>query len=164
MQQLLRPLTERRALDTWEKIVGFTGDEWFPSRLSFGKFKGRLYQEAGNDGELKSWLEWLAESTNERSSSMGRWYLGQLASGATLEDATFLDMEMPGDADGSGGGLVVFRHPGLEHYQRLIEATRSRLADLELDCGVEKSKVDSVGSRLFGALRFHHPHGTPLPL
>jgi hypothetical protein len=51
------------------------------------------------------------------------------------------------------GGLVVFRHPGLEHYPRLIEAARSRLADLELDDGVEKSKVDSVRSRLFGALR-----------
>lgn len=34
-----------------------------------------------------------------------------------------------------------------------IEAARSRLADLELDYGVEKSKVDSVRSRLFGALR-----------
>jgi DNA polymerase-3 subunit epsilon len=62
MQQVLRPLAERRGLDTWEKIVGFTSDEWFPSRLSFGKFKGRLYQEAGNDGKLKSWLECLAES------------------------------------------------------------------------------------------------------
>ena len=48
---------------------------------------------------------------------------------------------------------MVFRHPALEHYQRLIEAARSRLADLELDYGVEKSKVDSVRSRLFGALR-----------
>jgi homoserine trans-succinylase len=48
---------------------------------------------------------------------------------------------------------VVFRHPGRNHYQRLIEAARSRLADLELDYGVEKSKVDSVRSRLFGALR-----------
>ncbi len=147
MQQVLRPLAEKRGLDTWEKIVGFAGDEWFPSRLSFGKFKGRLYQEAREDAELRSWLEWLAESTNERSSAMGRWYLGQLASGATLEDATFLDVDMPGDTGGSGGGLVVFRHPGLEHYQRLIEAARSRLADLELDYGVEKSKVDSVRSR-----------------
>jgi len=24
-------------LDTWEKIVNFTKDEWFSSRLSFGK-------------------------------------------------------------------------------------------------------------------------------
>lgn len=62
MQQVLRPLAAKRGLDTWEKIVAFAGDEWFPSRLSFGKFKGRLYQEAREDGELRAWLEWLAES------------------------------------------------------------------------------------------------------
>ncbi len=56
------------------------GDEWFPSRLSFGKVKGRL-------------------------------------------------------------------------YQRLVEAARNRLAELELEYGIEKSKVDSIRSRLFGALR-----------
>jgi len=38
---VLRPLAEKRGLDTWEKIVNFTKDEWFPSMLSFGKFKGR---------------------------------------------------------------------------------------------------------------------------
>ena len=153
MMQVLRPLAEKRGLDTWEKIAGFAGDEWFPSRLPFGKFKGRLFQEAREDSELKSWLDWLAASTNARSSAMGRWYLGQLASGATLEDSPFLDLEINGEAGGSGGGLVVFRHPGMEHFQRLIEAARSRLADLELDYSVEKSKVDAVRSRLFGALR-----------
>jgi DNA polymerase-3 subunit epsilon len=153
MHQVLRPLAEQRGLDTWERIVAFTVDEWFPSRIQFGKFKGRLYQEARNDGELKSWLEWLTESSNARSSSMGRWYLGQLASGATLGDTTFLDVGNSSDSGAPGGGLVVYRHAGLEHYQRLIEAARSRLADLELDYGVEKSKVDSVRSRLFGTLR-----------
>lgn len=33
--------------------MAFAGDEWFPSRLSFGKFKGRLYQEAREDAELR---------------------------------------------------------------------------------------------------------------
>lgn len=42
MQQVLRPLAEKRGLDTWVKIVGFAGDEWFPTRLAFGKFKGRI--------------------------------------------------------------------------------------------------------------------------
>ena len=154
MQQVLRPLAERRGLDTWAKIVGFASDEWYPSRIPFGKFKGRLYQEAETDAEVQSWLEWLTESSNEKSSRMGRWYLAQLASGAGLEDAVFLDLESNGDADGSDhGGLVVFRHPGLDHYQRLIESTRSRLADLELEYGVENSKVVSVRSKLFGALR-----------
>ena len=58
---------------------------------------------------------------------------------------------------------MIFRHPGLEHYQRLIEAARSRLADLELDDGAEKSKVDSVPSRLFGALRPYYQERDRLP-
>jgi hypothetical protein len=86
MQQVLKPLAEKRGLDSWEKIVAFAGDEWFPSRLPFGKFKGRLYQEAQEDAELRSWLEWLAESKNERSSAMGHWYLAQLENGCGLED------------------------------------------------------------------------------
>ncbi len=153
MQQVLRPLAEKRGLDTWEKIVNFTKDEWFPSRLSFGKFKGRLYQEAREDAELRSWLEWLAESTNERSSAMGRWYLEQLENGTGLEDAAFLDLEIQDHADDAVAGLVVFQQPEIGPYQRLVEAARNRLAELELEFGIEKSKVDSIRSKLFGALR-----------
>jgi DNA polymerase-3 subunit epsilon len=155
MQQVLRPLAEKRGLDTWEKIVGFAGDDWHPSRLAFGKFKGRLYQEAREDAELKAWLEWLAESTNGRSSAMGRWYLRQLQNGCGLEDAAFLDLQFQEAAveTSVAAGLVVFQHPEMELYQRLVEASRNRLAELELDYGIEKSKVDSVRSRLFAALR-----------
>jgi DNA polymerase-3 subunit epsilon len=155
MQQVLRPLAEKRGLDTWEKIVAFAGDEWFPSRLSFGKFKGRLYQEAREDAEMRSWLEWLAESTNERSSAMGRWYLSQLKNGCGLEDAAFLDLQIQENPGGisTAAGLVVFQQAEMELYQRLVEASRNRLAELELEYGIEKAKVDSVRSKLFAALR-----------
>ena len=155
MQQVLRPLAEKRGLDTWEKIVAFARDEWFPSRLSFGKFKGRLYQEAREDAELRSWLKWLSDSSNEKSSKMGRWYLGQLENGCGLEDAAFLDLQIQEDAGGTSvaAGLVVFQQPEIELYQRLVEASRNRLAELELEYGIEKSKVDSVRSKLFAALR-----------
>ncbi len=155
MQQVLRPLAEKRGLDTWEKIAEFAGDEWFPSRLPFGKFKGRLYQEAREDAELRAWLDWLAESTNERSLAMGRWYLGQLENGCGLEDAAFLDLQIQEDAGGTSidAGLVVFQQPEMELYQRLVEAARNRLAELELEYGIEKSKVDSIRSKLFAALR-----------
>jgi DNA polymerase-3 subunit epsilon len=156
MRQVLRPLAEKRGLDTWAKIKDFAGEEWFPSRLPFGKFKGRLYQEAHEDAELRAWLEWLAESTNEKSSTMGRWYLTQLENGNGLEDAAFLDLQIQEQADvsaGSVGGLVVFQQPEIELYQRLVEAARARLAELELEYGIEKSKVDSIRSRLFAALR-----------
>jgi DNA polymerase-3 subunit epsilon len=77
MRQVLRPLAEKRGLTTWAALAEFAGDVWYPSRLPFGKFKGRLYQEAVQDAELRAWLAWLAESTNEKSSLMGRWYLRQ---------------------------------------------------------------------------------------
>jgi len=153
MQKVLRPLAEKRGLDTWEKIVNFTTDDWFPSRLPFGKFKGRLYQEAREDGEVRSWLEWLAESTNERSSAMGRWYLGQLGNTSVQEDAAFLDLEIHAHAGESTTGLLVFQQPETGLYQRLVEAAQNRLAGLELEYGIEKSKVDSIRSKLFGALR-----------
>jgi hypothetical protein len=152
-KQVQRPLVEKRGLDSWEKIVNFTKDDSFPSRLPFGKFKGRLYQEAREDAELWSWLEWLAESTNERSSAMGRWYLGQLENGAVLEDTAFLDLEIQEPAGDAVPGLVVFQQPEIVLYQRLVESARNRLAELELEYGIEKSKVDSIRSKLFGALR-----------
>jgi len=34
-EERLRPLEEKRGLDTWEKIVNFTQDKWFPSQLPF---------------------------------------------------------------------------------------------------------------------------------
>jgi DNA polymerase III epsilon subunit-like protein len=153
MQQVLRPLAERRGLTTWNKIVAFTQDEWFPSRLLFGKFKGRLYQEAAEDDELRSWIEWLAESTNERSSAMGRWYLAQLAGGASLEDVALIDLQVSQEENNAAAGLVVFQHPEAGLYQQLVESSRARLAELELEYGIEKAKVDSVRSRLFAALR-----------
>jgi len=97
------------------------------------------------DAELRSWLEWLAESTNERSSAMGRWYLAQLDNGCGLEDAAFLDLQIQEHPGGTStaAGLVVFQHAEKELYQRLVEAARNRLAELELE-------YDSTASALEG--------------
>ena len=38
---------------------------------------------------------------------------------------------------------MVFRQRGLEHCQRLIEAARSRLADLELEKEIERLKAEA---------------------
>ena len=119
----------------------------------FGKFKGRLFYEADEDSNLKSWLDWLAESSNEKSAMMGRWYLVQLEAGAGPQDAVLVDLEIQEGEDGAGSGLVVFQAPEIGHYKRLVEAARSRLADLELEYGIDRSKVDSIQATLFGALR-----------
>ena len=71
--QVLRPIAEHRGLDSWDKLVAYAAEEWFPSRIAFGKHKGRLIQEARKDAELRRWLDWLAGSSKARSAAMGRW-------------------------------------------------------------------------------------------
>ena len=44
---------------------------------------------------------------------------------------------------------MVFRQRGLEHCQRLIEAARGRLADLELEKEIERLKAEA-GRRAAG--------------
>ena len=153
IREVLRPLAEQRGLHTWEQLVAFTQESWFPSRLSFGKFKGRLYQEAATDADLRSWLDWLAESSNEKSSSMGRWYLEQLDGGRATIDAAMLDFERQRQVGAISADLVVFQDPEMEVYRSLVESSRNRLADLESEYGVERAKVDTVRSKLFEALR-----------
>ncbi len=153
LQNVLRPLAERRGLKTWQRLCDYTDQEWYASRISFGKFKGRLFFEATTDPDLMGWLKWLAESSNERSSRMGRWYLRQLESGASIGDVAMLDL---GTLEGGGAvqaGLVIFQQAETEQYRRLVEAARARLADLELELGVEKAKIDTIRARLFTALR-----------
>ena len=79
--------------------------------------------------------------------------LGQLENGTVLEEAAFLDVEIQEHAGNAVPGLVVFQQPEIGLYQRLVESARNRLAKLELEYGIEKSKVDSIRSKLFGALR-----------
>lgn len=67
---------------------------------------------------------------------MGRWYLALLAVGIGPQDAVLVDLEIQEAADGSGSGLVVFQQPEMELYERLVEAARNRLAELELEYGI----------------------------
>ena len=150
MQEILRPIAEKRGLDTWEKVKSFTLEEWYPTRLVFGKFKGRSYLDAREDSELRSWLEWLTRSSNERSARMGQWYIDRLDSGEISFETPVI--EFP-DEDQTAPGLVVFQKMDVDYLRGQIEGLRSRLADLETKYGVEKAKIDSIKARLFEALR-----------
>jgi DNA polymerase-3 subunit epsilon len=150
MQTVLRPIAKARGLKSWEQIIGYTQEEWYPSRLPFGKFKGRPFFDANEDQELRSWLSWLAESSNQKSSRMGKWYIDHLESGKAVEEVVFPS------ADKGAPGMVIYQHPELKQYRTLVEAARSRLAELELEYGIEKAKVDSIRSRLFESLRSYY--------
>ncbi len=147
--RVLRPIAEHRGLDTWEKVVAYTSEEWYPSRIAFGKHKGRLVHEARRDAELRRWLDWLARSSNARSAKMGRWYLRQLEveGEAQVDSAVFAAAEAEGDrglatkplgrkepreAAVTFAAVVIYVSPELEKLRQLVAGARARLAELEV--------------------------------
>ena len=158
---ILRPIAEGRGLDTWEKIVAYTSEEWYPSRIAFGKFKGRLISEAKRNPKMRRWIERLAGSSNARSAKMGRWYLREL--GRDIEPEVDLSV-FPGAAASSAEeaeaaielGLIVYLNPELEELRRLVAGTRDHLARLEVEYTREKSKLDALNATLFRRLRAHY--------
>src|ERR1035441_6029750 len=182
---VLRPIAEHRGLDTWEKLAAYAAEEWYPSRISFGKHKGRLFQEARRDAELRRWLEWLAGSSNARSARMGRWYLGQLEGAEERQAETFVFAAAVGEEDrkltaktgrrederfaGTKGAVgfaavVIYVNPELEKLRQLVGGARARLAELEVSYTKEKSRGDAVQAILFRRLREHYPKRDQLRL
>jgi DNA polymerase III epsilon subunit-like protein len=162
--QVLRPVAELRGLDTWEKLVEYAAEEWFPSRIAFGKHKGRLFQEARKDAELRRWLGWLAGSSNARSAKMGHWYLRQLETQTEPQvAAVFAAPAIKGKGNraekpGAVGvaALVIYVNPELEQLRQLVAGARARLAELEVSYTTEKSRVDTVQAILFRRLAEHY--------
>jgi len=142
---VLRPIAEHRGLDAWEKLAAYAAEEWYPSRVAFGKHRGRLFQEARKDAELRGWLGWLASSSNARSAKMGRWYLRQLESKTERQaDSTLF------------AALVLYVNPELAQLRQLVAGERARLAELETDYTREKSRVDAMQAILFRRLRDYY--------
>lgn len=146
LQQVLLPLAHRLGLHTWQQLQAFATETWFPSRITFGKHKGRHFSEAHTDLELHGWLQWLSSSSNARSAEMGRWYLQQLqqAGEEALE---------PVLVETTGIELVIYSNPELAALRRLIDESRARLADLETEYSRERYAVNAVQAQLFVILR-----------
>ncbi|MBM3883268.1 MAG: exonuclease [Verrucomicrobia bacterium] len=163
--QVLRPMAEHRGLDTWEKLVAYAEEEWYPSRIAFGKHKGRLVQEARKDAELRRWLDWLAGSANARNARMGRWYLRQLevAPETQADGAVFASPEMESGSQRAApsvaaglAALVIYVNPELEELRQLVAGARARLAELEVSYAKERSRVDATQAVLFRLLCEHY--------
>lgn len=146
MQVVLRPLAEKRGLHTLDQIQAFASETWFPTRIAFGKYKGRHFSDAAHDTELRGWLEWLASSSNPRSAEMGRWYLQQLDRLGETDLADIL-------VESAGTNLVIYEHPELAALRSLIAEARTRLAELEAEFTRERYAVNTVQARLFELLR-----------
>ncbi len=160
--RVLKPLAAARRLETWEELKAFADEEWYPSRIAFGKFKGRDFRDASIDTSLRGWIEWLAGSSNPRTAAMGRWYLSQLQiakDGAPRAPLTFdvaTEASESIDLGPRGVAIALYVNPELEDLRRLISAARLRLADLEATYTGERHAVDVTRAALFRLLHQHY--------
>lgn len=157
--QVLRPIAEQCGLGTWEAIKAYAEEEWYPSRIAFGKHKEKSIHEARKNPELQKWLEWLASSLSAQSASMGRWYLRELTREPDGADETLF---VATEGDGAGGHskphaevLTIYVRPGVERLRGLIAVSRARLAELEAVYTSEKNQVSALQARIFKRLRSH---------
>lgn len=159
-KRVLKPIAERKKLQSWSDIVSFSESEWYPSRLPFGKYKGRAVQDARTDPDLRAWIKWLAESDNSRSKKMGLWYLEQLSSPDTDGHqereiyASAIDTEdRPATPGETRSGIVIFQDADLSRLKALVSAARERLADLETILTRESNAVAVTQATLFSLLK-----------
>lgn len=159
LSSVLKPIAEERGLTTWEDICAYTNGEWYPSRLAFGKFKGRDFRDAGSDAQLRGWFDWLCQSSNAGSVKMGQWYLKQLELVRSVaEDAEPIELvgvAAVGVSIQPDTGLTLYVNPKAEQLKNLIAATRARLAEVQSDYTKEHNAVELVQSQLFSLLREH---------
>lgn len=158
MTSVLRPLAEARGIFSWDDILAFVAEEWFPSRIAFGKFKGRDFRDAAEDPALRGWLTWLAAAENARSAAMGRWYLARLEEAPENLSIPFSDLASPEAFEpefsaAEQNALVRWRNPETERLQAMIAFERSRLAELQAAYTSDRRAVDHVQAQLFTLVR-----------
>ncbi len=155
--KVLRPISDGRNINSWNGVKEFTEEEWFPTRIGFGKFKGRSFQDARHDQQLRVWLEWLSNSKNERTARMGSWYLSSLKKQEPTQQeftAAAIDLNTSREPRGTmRSGIVLFHSVELDEIRFLVTAARERLADLEVIYARECNAIAVTQSRLFSLLK-----------
>lgn len=154
--KVLQPIAEERELDSWSSVLNFTTEEWFPTRLGFGKYKGRSFRDGRYDRQLRNWLEWLSNSKNERTARMGSWYLENLDLVELPHEkftAAAIDLNTSYEPRGEmRSGIVLFKSVELDEIRFLVTAARERLADLEVIYARECNAIAVTQSKLFSLL------------
>jgi DNA polymerase III epsilon subunit-like protein len=157
VRKVLSPLASEKGLNTWEDVVRFVTDEWYPTRLAFGKYKGRSFWDARHDKELFQWIEWLSTSKKSSTAKIANWYLNKLkGSEETTQVFTAASFDTSRSHEPRGTvrtGIVVFQSIELEELKYLIAAARERLADLEVIYARECNSVAVTQSKLFYLLK-----------
>jgi DNA polymerase III epsilon subunit-like protein len=160
LTHVLKPVALDRGVKTISQARSLSKEIWYPTRIPFGKYRGRPFHEARRDVDLKSWLEWLSHSENPSSQLMGRWYLEQLEKPEPVKNATnriyvtATDSSQPSSKRGEARmGIVVYNDARLNQIKALLSAARERLADLEMALDRDRAGIAKTQSELFQILK-----------
>lgn len=148
-ESVLKPIAYEKNLSSFDKISAFCKEEWYPSRINFGKYKGYDFRDALNNIELMDWLEWLSQSKNAKTKSMAKWYLAQLLEKSKFSSNKGLTEDLPSDELSDVTDLVPHSQHNISEKSALVEIARARLAALEEEYTKDKRSVDSMQSVIF---------------
>jgi DNA polymerase III epsilon subunit-like protein len=70
-----RSRAAEHGITTWPEFVAFANEEWYPSVLNFGKYRGQSVSSLKGDARFQSYCEWLEKNADvEDFRRMGRYY------------------------------------------------------------------------------------------
>lgn len=158
VRDVLAPILSSREITTYEELIELANAEWYPTKLRYGKFKDRDYNDARHDPELRSWLDWMVLNAEESGSRMASWYLAELEKpqreNVAPEAVSQVDVNQPkASRDAVRAGIIIYENLDIRRLNLLITAARERLADLEAIHATESNGVTSVQSKLFLLLK-----------
>ena len=152
IQTVLKPIAVQKRLTSTYKIKEFCEEIWYPSTLSWGKFKGESYTRARDDEEMLEWIRKKSKSSNTSVSQMCSWYMDQLSQKEFPIETDELYVsadQLPispktESSDGQRQGLVIFVNFEKKQLVRLVEWERSQLADIEKQFDFLRHEIEKV--------------------
>ena len=156
LSEVIFPLVEKKSLNNFSDLRNELKKKWFPTKLTFGKYKGHYFTEAKQDDSFKSWLEYTAGRKNSFSEAAS-WYLERLESEnfkhTVIEHVQNESDETRQTVSAVGSGLILWEDPEIIKLQALVHSARERLAEIEAELSLEKSRVDKIRREIFLNLR-----------
>ena len=159
---LLCPLLKRAGATHFESLKELCEKEWYSSKISFGKFKGRDFREANEDFKLKEHLIYISEGKTSFASEAA-WYLAHLENDigpiVTFDHEEIINpAEDPLESSNnqvalSANWIAVWNDPEVVKLKKLIRHARERLATIEADLQIAKARVNNVQEQIFRSLK-----------
>lgn len=78
LKSVLMPILGELNLKNADEISKYLDEYGYPDHLPFGKHKGRHWNEAKSDLEMRSWIYWLSDKGDLESRKMANWYLDRI--------------------------------------------------------------------------------------